>query len=90
MILALACLTCAALTAAACALTYAHRATANHARDRAGDRATIDMLCQRIQAPETAVAEHVANLTDAPMPQPPPLDDDRGYWKQIEIDRGGD
>ena len=82
MTIALACLTAASLTVAVCAVVFAHTAVADtrdarnaHHRETAGLRATIDMLCQRIQAPQQAVAEHAATHA-GPDPLPVDLDDD--------------
>ena len=90
MTLALACLTCAAFTVAICAVAFAHTVVIDaraereaHHRERAGDRATIDMLCQRIQAPALAVVEH-ATQHAGPDPAPIDLDDDEAMFKARE------
>lgn len=82
MTIALACLTAATLTVAVCAVAFAHTVVADaraqreaHNRETAGLRATIDMLCQRIQAPALATAEHAAQNA-GPDPVPVDLDDD--------------
>lgn len=94
MTLALACASAAFLTLAVCAVVFAHTARtdaqdarADCARDNARHAATIDMLCQRIQSPETAVAQHVADHGGG-MPQPPPLDDDKAYWDAVRENSG--
>lgn len=52
------------------------RQNARHARQVAD-------LCQRLQAPETAVAQHVVGQTTYE-PQHLPFDDDGAYMKYVE------
>lgn len=92
MTILLACLTAASLAVAFCAVAFARtvvddarNARDQHARDRAGDRATIDMLCQRIQAPTLATAEHAAQGAE---PDPPPIDlDDDEQMQEAREER---
>ena len=50
--------------------------------------ALVDRLCQRVQAPQTAVLEHREREAPAPTAQyaPPAVepDDDEGYWEAKE------
>lgn len=71
MTIALAITTVIGITVAICAVAFARTVVAQAARDRAGDRATIDMLCQRIQAPQQAVATYAGEHAG---PDPAPLD----------------
>lgn len=94
MTIALACLTCAFATLAACAVVYAHAAKAaadaaasEAARRDARNAATIDMLCQRIQAPESAAVLHELDHADQSMPQPPAMDDDKAMWEAMQENR---
>ena len=94
MIIVLACITTAALVACACAVAYAHTARADtraaraeHARDQARHAATIDMLCQRIQAPQAAVEQHTFTHGSQDMPQPPPFNDDDAMLEAMRENR---
>lgn len=44
--------------------------------------ALVDRLCQRVQAPQAAVAEHAAGVFSAP--QHVPMDDDSAYHQSKE------
>lgn len=40
----------------------------------------VDRLCQRIQAPEVAVAEHAGRQFSTDIPMHVPMDNDDEYW----------
>lgn len=83
MTVALTALTAAAVAVTAVALLTLRRVLDDHRLERAQHAATIQDLCQRIQAPEQAVIAHAVS-DDAPLPQPPAMDDDKGYWDAVK------
>lgn len=44
----------------------------------------VDRLCQRVQAPAVAVAEHAMMAAPAYVPQHVPVDDDDAHWESKE------
>jgi hypothetical protein len=67
-------------------LAYREWCGARERREAAKERAE---LCQRIQAPELAVTEHVrASRPDRPRPRPIAADDDKRFAEREEAKRG--
>jgi hypothetical protein len=44
----------------------------------------VDRLCQRIQAPQVAVAEHAGRQFPTDIPMHVPMDNDEEYWESKE------
>lgn len=90
-VVALAALVAAALYATVRVVDALRETVGLHAQAirAAGVRADamISELCQRIQAPELAVARHDADAAGAGLVQPPMMDDDQAYWEQVEAER---
>lgn len=57
---------------------------AQRARERDAHIDQIDRLCQRIQAPDLATAEHASLTLGDYAPQAIAMDDDEGYWESKE------
>ena len=55
-----------------------------HALEMTAMIALADRLCQRLQAPEQAVAEHAMSTIGEHTPPAVPMDDDLAHWESKE------
>lgn len=74
-----------ALTVLACALVMLVAVLAiERRRERELQIALVERLCQRIQAPELAIAEHALQVAGEFTPPAVAMDDDEGHWEAKE------